>query len=809
MAQTILALKDFILRGNGYTVPARVPGDILDDLHRAGAVVDYEKDADYEKIQWVQEADWEYETKFSLSAEDLKKKVYLKFYGVDTFSEVYLNGIMLGRTENMFLLYEYDLRGVVREGENVLRIAMQSPIRRLRSRKNDKYICVFEKDRLFWRKAQCHYGWDWAPEVAGYGIYEPVHLIVRDNFIIEDVTVRTRLNGEITVFAELGYNVFSDYKQFAGKDFLELSVSEYGRGTEVARRTFEINRKKNLINITVPEPKLWWPNTYGAPDLYELQLILRREGEVLDSRTERFGIRTVRIAEEPVGNEDRLTCQMVINGKPIYSKGANWVPLDYRTGIISDEQYRKSLGLAKRGNINMLRVWGGGFYEKEAFYRYCDENGIMVMQEFMLSCSDVPEDDPGFAALISREAEYQVKRLKNRPCVVLWSGGNERATAFCVQKEDKNSFISDYVFRGIVNKYTYGVPYVDHSPWSYTDIDDDEMSGDSHWSCMDKAVAHRDLGHYRDYLNWKVTAFTAECAALGPARMRSMRKFISPENIWPINEIWEKRFRCNPMDSNGINFAYWVTLAVEQMFGAADSAEDLVKKGMCVQYEILFDEVLFLRANSRYNSGFLNWMYGDIWGTGTWSIVDHWLEPKGGYYAMKRAFGDFLVGFIKDVGGEFTFCVINDMDEVRRGNAEFGAKDMRGRVTANVSFELEVPPHSSYKVIVPKDLPQEGYWYAEFCGATTSYFPRYWKGIHWSSDFQSKVETFRGGAKVCITAHSFLRKVYLSVAEECEAYAEDNLFDLQPGETRTVCIYGKNLSADKITVKTFAESWNE
>lgn len=809
MAKIIKELRDFILKGKGIQVSAKVPGDILDDLLRGGAIEAFDRDADYEKIQWVQESDWEYETTFNLTVEELKKYVSLKFYGIDTFSEVFLNGISLGKTEDMFLMYEYALNNCAKVGENTLRVVMESPMSRLRSKVNDKYVCIFNNDRLYWRKAQCHFGWDWAPEVAGYGIYEPVQVVVSDGFTIEDLTIRTRLNGKITVFAELGYNVFTEFAQYQGRDVLELRIRDHKSGEEVASRCFTVNRKKNLINIDIPNPKLWWPNTYGDPNLYDLSVTLMRDGEVLDQKTEVFGIRSVQIKEEPIGDENRLTYRININGKDVYCKGSNWVPLDFRTGIIADEQYRKSLVLAKNANFNMLRVWGGGIYEKDAFYRYCDENGIMVMQEFMISCSDVPEDEPGFAELLSREAEYQVKRLKNKTCIVMWSGGNERATAFSVLKEDRNSFVSDYVFRGIVNKYVYGIPYVDHSPWSYTDVDDDEMSGDSHWSCMDKSVAKNDVGNYRDYLNWKITAFTAECAALGPTRLRDTKKFISEQNLWPINSVWEKRFRCNPADSKCINFVYWAKMAATQLFGEPDGVEDFIKKGMIAQYELLLDEILFQRVNRQYNGGFLNWMFGDIWGTGTWSVIDYWFEPKGGYYGMQRAFKNFVLGFVKDIGGTYKLGIINDTGDLKSGIIKYGAKDMDGREIAAYTMEINVQAYSTIKLAISSDLNKDGYWFAEFGGKTVSYFPNYWKGKQWHSDFSYSVTPIKGGVSLCIEAKSFLRKVFVSVPEGKEVLFEDNFFDVQPGEEKVVKIYGDDLSAKDIVLKTFADDWNE
>lgn len=807
MAQIIRELKKALLVYGGREYEVALPGDVLNDLSVHGLVEDFEKGDDYKKVQWVQDEDWTYKIPFTLSAaEAALERQELFFHGIDTYASVYLNGEPVLQANDMFLGYTVDCKGRLRAGENELLVVLHSPTAALRSKKNDKYICIFNPDRLFHRKAQCHFGWDWAPELAGYGIYEPVELRLGDRFAIRDVFVKTKISGELVFLTGLNYNVRKNGDAaFKGRDELEITVRERG-GKEVLKKRCAVDGGENLLAAKIENPRLWYPNGYGEAALYDYTVRLLREDKVLDEKSGYFGIRSTVLEEHPYKDENRLTMRMNINGVSVYAKGSNWVPLDFRTGIIGREQYEKSIRLAKDAGMNMLRVWGGGIFEKEDFYRLCDENGIMLMQEFMISCNDIPAEEHAVVDLLLRESEYQVKRLRNHPSVVLWSGGNERSRAFDLCDIGTGYFESDVILRGIVAKYADNVPYIDHSPWSYTDVHDDVTSGDVHNSCLDKTIDNFTTDRYRDYINLRLPAFVSECAAMGPCRIASLRKFMKEEELWPLNGVWKQRLRNNPCAPDTPYFSEWIRRIGSLLFKEPASLSDFVKYGATAQAEILYDEVMYLRLNSDVNGGFLNWMYGDIWGTATWSLVDHYLEPKAGYYGMKRAFEPLAVGFTLDFDKKYKAGAVNDTAQTVSGELIFGAVDKDGKQLCRCSAGTVVLK-SGQSVRFPVEMPRENaVWFIEYAGKRAIWFPDYWKKFTFGSAFTHTAKKVGDALEVTIRAQSLLKTVYLEIP--CGAVASDNYFDMLPGDEKTVQIgYLNGLNPEDIKIKTLADDF--
>ena len=375
----------WLLKYNNSYIIGEVPGDVTYDFCRAGIVKNPYYDENYKQSAWITKSDWVYEKRFTVDTSELEDNTYLMFEGIDTFSEVVLNGRLLGKTANMHRCYRFDVTGLLVDGENVLTVKLKNVYDALGDKEQEKYTSIFCANRLFIRKAQCHFGWDWAPKFPGYGIYRDVKLVSERADAIEDVFVSTDCLGN----AKLKIS-FAD--RFNGN--LEISISRNGK--EVARREKSISCKKALLTLKVEDPELWWPNGYGDAALYTYTVCQKTDsGSVLNKKEGKFGFRTVELDQGVVG-EDRLNFAIKVNGKRIFCRGSNWIPAECMTGAITDEKYRLLVLNAKQANMNMLRIWGGGIYEKDCFYEYCDEMGIMVWQEFMFACSEIPDDIPEF-----------------------------------------------------------------------------------------------------------------------------------------------------------------------------------------------------------------------------------------------------------------------------------------------------------------------------------------------------------------------------------------------------------------------------
>ncbi|MBE6926766.1 MAG: glycoside hydrolase family 2 protein, partial [Ruminococcaceae bacterium] len=433
------------LKNDQYVLSGNVPGDVSDDFIQAGLIGDPYFHDNYKDSQWITHTDWCYERTFNVCLSKLDERTYLRFEGVDTFSDVYVNGVKVGSTANMHLAYDFPVDGLLRDGENLLSVHLHNVYDAIGQEEQEKYDSIFHANRILVRKAQCHFSWDWAPRFPGYGIYRDVKLISEKKASFESVAVDARICGDVTFRIAFG-------EKFQGA--LELLVSLDGQC--VAGKTLTVSAKKLLTNLHIDAPRLWWPNGYGEQPIYEYTLRQHFADGVVEYRGT-FGFREVEI-DRSVIDGDNLRFTVRVNGRPIFCRGSNWVPADCMTGRLKDEKYFALVKSAADANFNMLRIWGGGIYEKDCFYEYCDRMGILVWQEFMFACSEIPEDNLEFIQEITREAEYQVKRLRNHPCLALWCGMNEIRGAFNETEERYSVFTLHYLLRGITGQLSPWIP---------------------------------------------------------------------------------------------------------------------------------------------------------------------------------------------------------------------------------------------------------------------------------------------------------------------------------------------------------------
>ena len=374
-----MKIKNWKLRVNGSNehitakteIPASVPGDITWDMYLAGIIDNPYYALNHKKIGWITELDYTYSTKFDASEVIGSDEAMLSFHSVDLFSEIYLNGILLGKTENAFLRYDFDVKKHLKPKDNLLEVKMFSTVEAMKKINCEGYFGVFNVPRLFLRKAQCHFGWDWAPALCGYGICGDVELNGESKYRIKDVRVRTFDSGYVNILTELNYNVRSmvdsmgvvidNTAAIKDEDRLIFSVEKAPGSGEYASIEIDVTGKKNFANLQIKNRKLWWPKGYGEQPLYGYKAELIRGGKVVSTKTGYFAFREVSLLEEPKSGTT-FGYELAVNGKKIFVKGSNWVPAECFSGIMTDEKCKKLIDLADNANINMLRVWGAGFY---------------------------------------------------------------------------------------------------------------------------------------------------------------------------------------------------------------------------------------------------------------------------------------------------------------------------------------------------------------------------------------------------------------------------------------------------------------
>jgi len=411
--------------------PATVPGCVHTDL-LANKLIDDPFYRDNEKrLQWIGKTDWEYTSTFRISPEMLRRQnLELVFEGLDTYANVFLNDVSILDTDNMFRTWRISIRKAAKEGENVLRIKFRSPINEILPRManlgyelpavNDQG----EKTSPYTRKAPYQYGWDWGPRFVTSGIWKPVRLVAWDNARIEDLHVRqnklSNVNADLTAAIEVTAAAEAD---------ATIEVENVADKKVVASKMVKLSPGVNKFDLdfAIKNPKLWFPIGLGDQALYTFRAKLILNGKPVDARTKRTGLRNLELRQKP--DEFGKSFEFIVNGIPVFGRGANWIPADIFPTRITKDKYKKLLGSLRDANMNMVRVWGGGIYEDDHFYDLADEMGILVWQDFMFACSMYP-GDKGFLDNVRHEITDNVKRLRDHPSIVIWVGNNEIETAW-------------------------------------------------------------------------------------------------------------------------------------------------------------------------------------------------------------------------------------------------------------------------------------------------------------------------------------------------------------------------------------------
>ena len=802
-------ISNWVLDFDGKVLCAKVPGDIINDLMQNGILDNCLYGDNYKKASWVHDRDWMYSATFTLTEDDLKEETLtITFDCIDIFSEIFVNGKIIGTTDNMFRSFTFNIKSVAVSGVNHLSVKLISIRNKERELHNDKYFACFSTDRIFIRKPQCHFGWDWAPNFPGTGICGDVTVCASPQGKIAGVQILADNSGAVSFIVETDYNNRNPQEQkIEGDEIVVKTECAPGLGLQQPNENkVVVFGSKNLLNLYFDDVKLWYPNGYGEQPLYKYEISLVRNGSVIDQKTGRFAFRKLEVRESPYENRRRF--DIYCNDTRIRVVGSNWVPASMFTGLIERDRYQKMLHIAKNAGFDMLRVWGGGIYEKDDFYDLCDKYGILVWQDFMFSCGIVPDDQHWFEQAVELEFVEQIKRLRNHPSIAVWCGGNEMANSFRYSYPGYGLHVTNVILPGLCSELDGTRKYVWDSPYSCTEIGNDVTSGDCHNATLTGAT-EKDMIAYREQQWGKENNFDTECAVLGMCRPRSFRKFMPEDKIWPQNEIWEDRISCNPYDEFIPSFTERMNLSVNALFGGYDGFYDYTKKSMAVHAEVLSDEVKYYRS-FEFNTGLMNWMFNDIWGNSTWALVDYYLEKKPAYYAMKRTGKRQGLGIVYRKDGYF-ISIVNDHKTEWSGTLAFSHQSIDGQLYDKFEQMLTLPPFSQRLIPIAFDgTIKDSFLYVEFSGAYDVYFYDMWKDKRFKTDLTVNKQVKGNIANVTIKANEFARMLFIDLPDGVLCDMEDNYFDLPKGKQRTIRIVAdREISERDISIKTFADEWSE
>ena len=622
--------------------PATVPGTVHTDLLANGLIDDPFKDNNEKKLHWIEKENWEYRMVFNVDAEQLNHKHHeLYFEGLDTYAEVFLNGEQILDANNMFRSWRVDVSGKLKEKGNELQIVFTSPILKNDSiaRANVKLPGGTDTSAYpvwpYTRKAAYHFSWDWAPRFVTSGIWKDINLKSWSNYVVRDVFYQTNSLGENSAFLTAWIAIQSDQKQIIdaviNEDTIQIELKEGN------------NYHQEYIHID--NPILWWPNGRGEPYLYMYEFgIIHSTDSMVETNVQNVGLRTVELINEP--DSIGTSFYFKINGKPIFMKGANYVPQDVFLPRVKPEQYERLLKQVKDAGMNMLRVWGGGVYEREIFYDLCDEYGILVWQDFMFAGTMYPIDS-SFKENVTLEVAEQIARLKKHPCLALWCGNNEIEVAwknwgwqkqYSYSEDDSTKLWNNYtgLFETELNTLVAIVdgktPYVPTSPQSNWGTPKNFNHGSMHyWGTWhgndDFSGFEKNIGRFM--VEWGFQSYPD---------YDLLAEYISPENLLLDAEAIQNRQKSYVGNKKILDFINQYRI----WGGEIDSIsfEFFVQQSQIVQ-ALGYEQALKAHlSNQPHCMGTLLWQLNDCWPGASWSIINYNGKPKAAYWEVKRVLTD-------------------------------------------------------------------------------------------------------------------------------------------------------------------------
>ncbi len=624
--------KDFFSDSVENWISAEVPGDVHLDLYKAGLGPDFYYGMNADLWRWVEDKDFWYKTDFILPEIQQEEKIFIYFEGIDTFATIYLNGKEIGKNFNMFTPIEIDITNIVKRKEkNQLIVKISSPIFSVDIRSDKEVKSDWNIPRLFARKAQFNYGWDIAPRFVSCGIWKPVKIIISKAARIKDCWIKTKKINNNSAYLQ-----FESEIEFFKQKEAKINLDIFEDNKKIIEIKEHITNKILNKEFEIKNPKLWYPNGLGDPYLYYYKLSLSINGEKIDEYEGTFGIKQVELIQEKQSDGGSLF-YFKINGERIFIKGFNWTPLDVIPANITKERYKEILTLVKETNANMLRVWGGGIYENEYFYKLCDEYGLMIWQDFMFACGWYPQNEE-FLKNTKNEATYIVKRLRKHACISLWSGGNENDIFryWITGKEYINHKISK-VLKSVWEKFNSEIPFIPDSPFSPKGDDpNNSTEGDTHkWA---HGKSYKDDFYIKDK-----PRFISEIGHISVPSKEILLKFIPSDKLWPpFNEYWFY----HACDTIRVGWKYRIQSLFDSIQNNNLSKPDNIDKFIEITQQLQTEAYKFWTEfyfNIPECGGILLWNVCDCWGEISDSIIAYPNVPKKVYYKIKECFSNLPI----------------------------------------------------------------------------------------------------------------------------------------------------------------------
>jgi len=728
-----------------------------------------------EKVTLLSDMDCTFESEFDADDSMLDKDyAELTFLGLDTICSIWINGVEVDSVKNMHTAYTYDVKNLLKSGKNRIVLNFSSPVEYFKKMNNKHYLSTNGdtiKGASHLRKALYMSGWDWGPTLPDMGIFRPVVLDAYNDDKIADVYVeQEHKNGKVILKIEAETKHAKGYDMYAHIDGMEIRL-ENGKG-----------------KVEIENPKLWWVRGYGEQPLYELTVRLEKDGNTIDSKMQKVGLRTLTVStqKDATGSE---FC-FVINGVKIFAMGANYIPQDNLLSRINPERTEKLINTAVDANFNILRIWGGGYYPEDEFYDICDEKGIMVWQDFMVACCSVWLS-PDMKQQFINEATYNLKRFRNHASLALMCGNNEMEQAVAEWREygDSQLVREDYIelyeriFPDLCEKYAPNTFYWPASPSCGGGFDDPNCKtrGDVHyWRVWHGGVPFTE---YRNH-NFR---FCSEYGFEAYPSVKTIESFCEKQDMNCFSRVMENHQKCKAGNRKILmyladNYLYPVTF------------ETLVYASQLLQADAIKYGVEHFRRNRGYCMGSIYWQFNDCWPVASWSSIDSNLRYKALHYAAKKFYSPVAMGLflendtltvnianetMSDFSGEIKLCISNsDFEEKKVCKQKFTVD----KLSSNDVFSVKVDFENQYDEFIYVDLYDDK---GNFISRQIQLFtvPKH---FNWKKpELKVDISDCEGGVEITVSSDVFAKGVNIDF-DGFDLVLSDNFFDLTNSDKYTV-----------------------
>jgi len=795
-------------------ITAKVPGTVHLDLINNDKIQDPFYRLNEHELQWIDKLDWDYRTNFNINNHDLNHdNIELEFLGLDTYADVFLNDSLIYTSENMFLGKKVEVKKYIKIGRNDLLIKFKSPINigiekhdslgySLPDNANDLSeigkVPGNKKVGVFSRKAPYSFGWDWGPRLVTSGIWRPIQLNFWSNFNIDDIYFNQDISDDNAfIDAEVEINSVGNHDNLVAEIFVD--------NESILKDLVYLKHGKNKFSIpfVMKNIKKWWPNGMGEQKLYDVRLEIKSE-DYISKISKSIGLRTIELVTE----NDSIGTNFFfkINGIPTFMKGVNYIPQDVFLPRVEKEDYQRILSSAVDANMNMIRVWGGGIYEEDIFYKLCDQYGLLVWQDFMFACAMYPGDND-FLNSVEEEAIYNVKRIRSHPSLALWCGNNEVLSAWenwgwkkdAVKSQSQS--VADTIFKSyenifhkilpdVINKYDSNTRYWSSSPSSSLGVKESLTDGDAHyWGVW---WGKEPFSTYET----KIPRFMSEFGFQSFPEFSSVKKYTNESDYNIYSEVMKSHQRSSIGNST-------IEEYMKRDYKIPDSFEYFLYVSQLLQAEGIGLGMEAQRRNREICMGSLYWQLNDCWPVASWSSIDYYGKWKALHYQTKKSFSESIISFQR-LQDDLKIYFVTDNLNNQKLKFRLELRDFKGKLFKSWEKDFNSNPNNS-SLIHNVDLislkNDDDFFYDKYMHATVSIgeinitekvgFLTSFKNLNLDSPiFEFKVNAVDSFFEINFESKNLIKNLFVKSSSDYNF--SDNYFDLLPNETKTIKIKRDN-----------------